>query len=107
MQPTVNLKTNIGSISINYGLPINMLPKTDYERDLFNEYKEGFNQLISYPALSVGKYDMSIQDLLYCYSLIANNGKNGPNSLHGIFEDYLDREIPKSYRSFISNIDSN
>lgn len=107
LQPTVNLKTNIGSISINYGLPINMLPKTDYERDLFNEYKEGFNQLISYPALSVGKYDMSIQDLLYCYSLIANNGKNGPNSLHGIFEDYLDREIPKSYRSFISNVDSN
>ena len=40
LQPVVNTKTNLGSVSINYGLPINMMPKTDYERDSFNDYKE-------------------------------------------------------------------
>jgi hypothetical protein len=43
LQPVVNTKTNLGSVSINYGLPINMMPKTDYERDSFNDYKEAFN----------------------------------------------------------------
>jgi hypothetical protein len=32
-----------------------MMPKTDYERDSFNDYKEAFNQLISLPAYADGK----------------------------------------------------
>ena len=114
LQPVVNTKTNLGSVSINYGLPINMMPKTDYERDSFNDYKEAFNQLISLPTYADGKgQKLSIQDMFYYYSLIANGGRMGPTSLQGIFEDYINREgvsdaynAPKSFRTFISKADA-
>lgn len=108
LQPVVNTRTNLGSISINYGLPINMLPRTDYERDRFNEYKEAFNQmgrLNTYSDASGKTYNL--KDLFYYYSLIANGGKVGPTSMHGIFEDYVDESAPTSFRNFESEIDSN
>ncbi|MGM9533208.1 hypothetical protein [Intestinibacter sp.] len=61
-----------------------MLPKSDYELDVFNEYKDEFNNM--------SKFDMyngyMVQDLFYYYSMISNYGRLGPNSLHKIFEDY-------------------
>lgn len=108
LQPVVNIKTNIGSISVNYGLPINMLPKTDYERDLFNEYKEGFNSLISIKKYPDGAGNLfNLRDLFYYYSLIVNGGRVGPNSMHGIFEDYIETSIPTNFREFESKADSN
>ena len=107
LQPVINTNTNLGSISINYGLPINMMPRTDYERDMFNEYKEAFNQLGSSGSDSVYK-EMAVQDMLYYYSMIANNSKVGPTSLQGIFEDYvITSSKAKSFRDFISQQDSN
>lgn len=114
LQPVVNTNTNLGSVSVNYGLPINMMPKTDYERDMFNDYKEAFNQLITTPAYTDGAGKaLSVQDMFYYYSLIANGGRVGPTSIHGIFEDYINREgvgdkfnAPKNYRSFISKEDA-
>ena len=114
LQPVVNTNTNLGSVSVNYGLPINMMPKTDYERDMFNDYKEAFNQLITAPAYTDGAGKaLSVQDMFYYYSLIANGGRVGPTSIHGIFEDYINREgvgdkfnAPKNYRSFISKEDA-
>ena len=114
LQPVVNTKTNLGSVSINYGLPINMMPKTDYERDSFNDYKEAFNQLISVAPYADGSgKKLSLQDMFYYYSLIANGGRMGPTSLQGIFEDYINREgvadaynAPKNYRSYISKADA-
>lgn len=106
LQPVINTNTNLGSVSINYGLPINMMPRTDYERDLFNEYKEAFNQLSSLGSDSMYK-GMTIQDMLYYYSMIANNSKVGPTSLQGIFEDYVTiSSEAKSFRDFISQQDS-
>lgn len=114
LQPVVNTNTNLGSVSVNYGLPINMMPKTDYERDLFNDYKDAFNQLIKVKAFADGAGKaISVQDMFYYYSLIANGGRVGPTSIHGIFEDYINREgisdkynAPKNYRSFISKVDA-
>lgn len=114
LQPVINTKTNLGSVSVNYGLPINMMPKTDYERDSFNDYKESFNQLASIvPYSDGGGKKLSLQDMFYYYSLIANGGRMGPTSLQGIFEDYINKEgtsinydAPKNYRRFISKMDS-
>ncbi len=104
LQPIVNTRTNLGSVAVNYGLPINMLPKTDYERDVFNEHKDAFNDLQSVKSI----YGMNVQDLLFYYSLISNDGRVGPNSLHGIFEDYITTHGSKAkeYNLFISKADA-
>jgi hypothetical protein len=46
LKPVIT-KTSLGIYSVSYGLHINMLPRTEYERDVFNEVKEDFNKLIS------------------------------------------------------------
>ena len=102
--PTVQTRTNYGTPAVNYGLRINMLPKSDYELDVFNEYKDEFNNM--------SKFDMyngyMVQDLFYYYSMISNYGKLGPNSLHKIFEDYEQvSEVAKHFRQVISNLDKN
>lgn len=111
LQPVVNVGTNLGAVSVNYGLPINMMPKSDYDRDAFNEYKEAFNELIKLPAYHDGAgKSMTLQNMFYYYSMIANGGRVGPTSLHGIFEDYMTQERnnhpPKSFREFVSNADA-
>lgn len=105
LKPVVNTNTNRGTVGISYSLPINMLPKSDYERATFNEYMYHFNDL------GVDdKYEVSIQDLLYLYSLITNGGKLGPKSLHKIFTNYIERRgvnsYPYSYREFINKKDA-
>lgn len=106
LQPVISTNTNIGAVSINYGLPINMMPRTDYERDLFNDYKEAFNELNTYGSKS--SYNgMPIQDMFYYYSMIANNSKVGPTSLQGIFEDYVTTsKVAKDFQNFVSKVDS-
>ena len=107
LQPVISTNTNIGAVSINYGLPINMMPRTDYERDLFNDYKEAFNELNTYDSKSYYN-SISIQDMFYYYSMIANNSKVGPTSLQGIFEDYVTTsKSAKDFQNFVSEVDSN
>ena len=108
LKPTVNMNTNRGTVGINYGLSINMLPKSDYEKSVFNDYIYEFNSLGLTEDGKGQKYD--IKDLLYLYSLITNNGKIGPRSLHKIFNDYIKTRgpgsLPYSYRKFINEKDS-
>ena len=104
----VNPKTQAGTISTNMGLPINMLPRSEYERDLFNEYKKAFNDLIKErkPTYSDAKgREYPVQELLFLYSLITNNGKISTTSLHSIFEDYMTNTVAISYHSAISEMD--
>lgn len=99
LTPVLNTATDIGMISVAYGLRINMLPKSDYEHDVFNEMKESFAQL------SKEVYNgIPVQDLFYYYSMISFNGRVGPRSLHGIFEDF-DGESIRSYRRFVCEAD--
>lgn len=104
LSPIVNSRTNLGMTSVYYGLNgINMLPQSDAEREMFDIHKDAFNQLATYDLIRDAKgHTFAIKDLFYLYSLICNNGKFGPTSLHKIFEDYLDSGLAQSYKHFIA-----
>lgn len=107
LSPIVNSRTNLGMTSVYYGLNgINMLPQSDAEREMFDIHKDAFNQLATYDLIRDAKgKTFAIKDLFYLYSLICNNGKFGPTSLHKIFEDYLDSGLAQSYKHFIAEKD--
>lgn len=107
LSPIVNSRTNLGMTAVYYGLNgINMLPQSDAEREMFDIYKDAFNKLAKYNLIRDAKGNtFAIKDLFYLYSLICNNGKFGPTSLHKIFEDYLDSGLAQSYKHFIAEKD--
>lgn len=107
LSPIVNSRTNLGMTAVYYGLNgINMLPQSDAEREMFDIHKDAFNQLATYDLIKDPKGNtFTIQELFYLYSLICNNGKFGPTSLHKIFEDYLDSYRAQSYKHFIAEKD--
>lgn len=107
LSPIVNSRTNLGMTAVYYGLNgINMLPQSDAEREMFDIHKDAFNQLATYDPIRDAKGNtFVIKDLFYLYSLICNNGKFGPTSLHKIFEDYLDSSLAQSYKHFIAEKD--
>ncbi len=107
LSPIVNSRTNLGMTAIYYGLNgINMLPQSDAEREMFDIHKDAFNQLATYDLIRDAKgKTFAIKDLFYVYSLICNNGKFGPTSLHKIFEDYLDSGLAQNYKHFIAEKD--
>ena len=107
LSPIVNSRTNLGMTAVYYGLNgINMLPQSDAEREMFDIHKDAFNQLATYDLIRDAKGNtFAIKDLFYLYSLICNNGKFGPTSLHKIFEDYLDSGLAQSYKHFIAEKD--
>lgn len=107
LSPIVNSRTNLGMTAVYYGLNgINMLPQSDAEREMFDIHKDAFNKLAKYNLIRDAKGNtFAIKDLFYLYSLICNNGKFGPTSLHKIFEDYLDSGLAQSYKHFIAEKD--
>lgn len=107
LSPIVNSRTNLGMTAVYYGLNgINMLPQSDAEREMFDIHKDAFNQLATYGLIRDAKGNtFTIQELFYLYSLICNNGKFGPTSLHKIFEDYLDSYRAQNYKHFIAEKD--
>lgn len=107
LSPIVNSRTNLGMTAVYYGLNgINMLPQSDTEREMFDIHKDAFNKLATYDLIRDAKGNtFAIKDLFYLYSLICNNGKFGPTSLHKIFEDYLDSGLAQSYKHFIAEKD--
>lgn len=107
LSPIVNSRTNLGMTAVYYGLNgINMLPQSDAEREMFDRHKDAFNQLVTYDIIRDPKgKTFTIQELFYLYSLICNNGKFGPTSLHKIFEDCLDSYRAQSYKHFIAKKD--
>lgn len=107
LSPIVNSRTNLGMTVVYYGLNgINMLPQSDAEREMFDIHKDAFNKLAKYNLIRDAKGNtFAIKDLFYLYSLICNNGKFGPTSLHKIFEDYLDSGLAQSYKHFIAEKD--
>ena len=107
LSPIVNSRTNLGMTAVYYGLNgINMLPQSDAEREMFDIHKDAFNRLATCDLIRDAKGNtFAIKDLFYLYSLICNNGKFGPTSLHKIFEDYLDSYRAQSYKHFIAEKD--
>ena len=107
ISPIINTNTQLGVVSINHGLTINMMPDKgdEYGQDLVREYREAFNQLASADLIPIGKgKSMALRDIFYLYSLISNNGRVGPRSLHGIMQDF-EGQIVDSFRESIAKQD--
>lgn len=69
-------------------LPINMMPFSQAERDLFNIYKSDFTEL-SRNVLEIGNFTYNIGQMFHYYNLIKFKGKVGKNTLAKIFEDII------------------
>ena len=107
-----------------YTLPINMLPRTDQERVIFNQYKSEFNKLAG--SVDIGglgyqyeltTYDqngnaikslskpIALVDLFTYYAMIADSWKLGEKSLVPILEDFQDQGIIKDFHDYVTDID--
>jgi len=108
LSPRLNTRTQLGVVSRQYTLPIDMLPDKgdDYGQDMLREYKEHFGKLNKYTyPVAFGNKNMPLPDLFYLYSLVSNNGRVGRYSLHGALSD-IDSNIVKSYRHYIAELDN-
>ena len=104
--------------SIIYSLPINMLPRTEQEKSLLEQYRNEFAKLAQYSYQYIlTSYDesrnlvhtvskpQSIVDMFIYYSMIANGWKLGENSLVSIFDRFQETGILNDYHNFITNRD--
>ena len=86
LQPIVYDRNISKNVSINYSVPINMMPRTDQERILFNQFLSQFNNLSVLDYSEIKGVSYPLRDLLYYYSLIAYYGKLGKTSLMSMFQ---------------------
>lgn len=103
--------------SVIYTLPINMLPRVDQERAIFNAYKAEFNKLAKYSyQYQVTSYDkdgnlqtreaqIPLVDLFTYYAMIADGWKLGEKSLVPILEDFQKSGIINDFHEFESRMD--
>ena len=106
-----------GNPSIVYTLPINMLPRVDQERALFNGYKAEFNKLAKYGyqyqtttydennVQKVEEQNIPIIDLFTYYAMIANSWKLGEKSLVPILEDFQNTGLIDNFHKFEATLD--
>ena len=111
--------TVIKNPSIIYALPINMLPRTDNEQSILNNYKTWFNELIRYPYIYTvehfddngnvikDKVSIPILDLFTYYAMIAHNWKLGEKSLVPILgdEQYQNSGLIKDFHEYVGTLD--
>lgn len=103
--------------SIIYTLPINMLPRIDQERAIFNNYKAEFNKLCGYDySYNVSVFDENNQlvqqtikqpmvNLFTYYAMIAQSWKLGEKSLVSILGDFQNSGIIEDFHKFIGELD--
>lgn len=100
LQGDIRTNTILGNPSIIDTLPINMLPRTDSESKLFQDYLDNFNQLAKY------KYNgYNVIDLLAYYTMIAHGWKLSENSLMNMFSDQRSKGALNDYFTFVSDLD--
>lgn len=110
--------------TVIYTLPINMLPRIDQERAIFNRYKAEFNKLAGdNSAGGLGyQYEYTINsedgtpitrisdpiplvDLFTYYAMIADSWKLGEKSLVPILEDFQNTGIIEDFHNYETMID--
>lgn len=103
--------------TIVQSLSINMLPRTDAERSILNQYISDFNNLAQWKySYNTTIYDSggnthnipqeySIIDLFTYYAMIANQWKLGENSLVPILADFQNIGIIRSFHDFVAAYD--
>jgi hypothetical protein len=89
LAPTLYKHNAQYNVTINYAPGINMSPRTDAEKALFEKIKYDFNAF-RYGSLSKVKYKIGdkyydIPELFYYYNQIAFGGRPGENTLTSIF----------------------
>jgi hypothetical protein len=89
LTPTLYKHNAQYNVTINYAPGINMSPRTDAEKALFEKIKYDFNAF-RYGSLSKVKYKIGdkyydIPELFYYYNQIAFGGRPGENTLTSIF----------------------
>lgn len=104
LQPDIVTLTvdNIPRVYLATG--INMMPSTEAERALFNEYKAAFNSIADTKVM-IGNKPISLRNAMYLYGLIAHYGKQGRNSLMPIFENQHNRELVDNFHKFQSKFE--
>lgn len=110
----IRTNTDSGNGMIIYTLPINMLPRTDQDRAVFNQYLDAFDVLKG----AVYTYDyidnrgnkvytsIPLTNLFALYGLIAHNGRLGESSLMPIFEGIQNQGLFKDLHDFIYDLDT-
>lgn len=91
--------------SINNSLTINMLPRQDVERNIFNSFKADFNKLSKYSYNTTPADSYPLIDLFYYYTLISYSGKLGESSLYPIFENFQNIGKIQEYHDYIKEFD--
>lgn len=109
LAPTLYKHNAQYNVTVNYAPGINMSPRTDAEKALFEKIKYDFNAF-RYGSLSKVKYKIGdkyydIPELFYYYNQIAFGGRPGENTLTSIFQDMLDYRPIKEYRDYESELD--
>ena len=82
-------------------LPTTMLPRTDAERTLFNEYKQEFNKLSVFT-----KNGMALTDIFILYGMIANRWKLSERSFVPLFDNFKDSGLIKAFYDYESQQDA-
>ena len=114
-------KTVSKNSTIVQALSINMLPSTDAERNMFNQYKSQFNDLTMGYQSKLTRYitnpdgtvqeetylsdPIAVTDLFIYYAMIANNWKLDQASLVPITEDFQNIGIIKSFHDYVAEVD--
>lgn len=106
-----------GNGSVVYTLPINMLPRTDQERAIFNIYQDSFNDLATYPYdyevtrldnngnQVIEKKSIDILKIFTLYSMIAHDWRLGESSLVPILEGFQTTGTIKDLHDYIAKLD--
>lgn len=114
----ISTNTISKNASILFTLPINMLPRTDFDISVLNSYRSEFNKLAPYAyQYEVTSYDQegnaqtvlsapeSLVNLFTYYAMIANNWKLSENSLVPILENFQNSGIIRDFHNFEKSYD--
>lgn len=99
--------------TINYTTGINALPRSDRELAIFQEVKQGLNNLRVFTISKGGNITRSangipLTDLVFLYNLIAYDGQPGQSSFTALFEDFIvigGNKMIDDYKKFIGSLD--
>lgn len=97
------------NVTICYAPGINMSPRSDSEKAIFEKIKYDFNAFrsgtLGHIKYNIGDQKFSIPELFYYYNQIAFGGRMGENTLTSIFQDILDYKPIKEYRDYEHTLD--
>lgn len=97
----LNTRTTSHNSENIIALPSTMLPRTDAERTLFNEYKQAFNQLSIYT-----KNGIPLTDIFILYGMIVNRWRLSERSLVPLFQDFKDTRLISRFYNYESILDA-